>query len=38
MKDIYFYLGEATKKIIDLTVIFTPIRGAFQIIILLRVH
>ena len=29
-KDICFYLGEATKKIIDLTVIFTPIRGSIS--------
>jgi len=27
-KDICFYLGEATKKIIDLTVIFTPVEGS----------
>jgi ribonuclease J len=26
-KDICFYLGEATKKMIDLTVLFTPVRG-----------
>jgi ribonuclease J len=29
-KDICFYLGEATKKIIDLTVIFTTIRGSIS--------
>jgi len=29
-KDICFYLGEATKKIIDLTVIFTPVRGSIS--------
>ncbi|MCD6578097.1 MBL fold metallo-hydrolase, partial [bacterium] len=29
-KDICFYLGEATKKIINLTVIFTPIRGSIS--------
>jgi len=29
-KDICFYLGEATKKIIDLTVIFTSIRGSIS--------
>ena len=27
-KDICFYLGEAAKKMIDLTVIFTPVRGS----------
>lgn len=27
-KDIHFYLGEATKKMIDLTVIFTPVEGS----------
>lgn len=29
-KDICFYLGEATKKIIDLTVIFTPVEGSIS--------
>jgi len=29
-KDICFYLGEATKKMIDLTVIFTPVRGSIS--------
>lgn len=29
-KDICFYLGEAAKKIIDLTVIFTPVRGSIS--------
>jgi len=29
-KDICFYLGKATKKIIDLTVIFTSIRGSIS--------
>ncbi|PKP56337.1 hypothetical protein CVT91_13410 [Candidatus Atribacteria bacterium HGW-Atribacteria-1] len=29
-KDICFYLGEATKKIIDLTVMFTSIRGSIS--------
>ena len=29
-KDICFYMGEATKKIIDLTVIFTSIRGSIS--------
>ena len=29
-KDICFYLGEATKNIIDLTVIFTSIRGSIS--------
>ena len=29
-KDICFYLGEATKEIIDLTVIFTPVEGSIS--------
>ena len=29
-KDICFYLGEAAKKMIDLTVIFTPVRGSIS--------
>ena len=29
-KDICFYLGEATKKIIDLTVIFSPVEGSIS--------
>jgi ribonuclease J len=29
-KEICFYLGEATKKIIDLTVMFTPVRGSIS--------
>jgi len=29
-KDICFYLGEAAKKMIDLTVLFTPVRGSIS--------